>query len=37
MIETAMNPQVREGIRRAHQERGAAVRNAWLWLTRRGR
>ena len=33
MIETTTNPRIREGIARAHQERGEAMRKAFRWLT----
>jgi len=33
MIETPTNTRVRDGIARAHQERGAAMRQAFRWLT----
>jgi len=32
MYETTTSPRVREGIRRAHQERGEAVRKAFRWM-----
>ncbi len=35
MFETTTSPRIREGIQRAHHERGAALRNAIRWFTRR--
>lgn len=35
MFEMTTNTHVREGIARAHQERGEALRNAVRWFTRR--
>ncbi len=35
MLETTTQTRVRNGFRRAHEERGAALRNAVRWLTRR--
>jgi hypothetical protein len=35
MYETTTSPRIREGIQRAHQERGEALRNAIRWFTRR--
>ena len=32
MYETTTSPRVREGILRAHQERGEAVRKAFRWM-----
>ena len=37
MIETTTNPRVREGFRHAHEERAQVVRDAWAWLTGRGK
>ena len=33
MIETTTHARIREGINRAHQERGEAIRKAFRWLT----
>jgi len=32
MYETTTSPRIREGIRRAHQERAEAVRKAFRWM-----
>lgn len=32
MLETTTNPQVRDGIAKAHAERGLAIRHALAWL-----
>ncbi len=37
MFETTTNARIRQGFERAHAERGAALRNAWHWLTHRGK
>ncbi len=33
MIETTTDARIREGFNRAHEERGAAIRKAFRWLT----
>ncbi len=35
MHETTTSPRIREGIERAHQERGKALRNVVRWFTGR--
>ena len=32
MFETTTDPRIREGIARAHQERGEAFRKAFRWM-----
>lgn len=32
MFETSANPAIRQGLERAHAERGAALAGAWTWL-----
>ncbi len=32
MLETSAHPAIRQGLERAHAERGAALADAWNWL-----
>jgi hypothetical protein len=32
MFETSTSPRIREGIERAHKERGDAIRKAFRWM-----
>lgn len=32
MFETSADPRIRNGMLRAHEERGAALAQAWAWM-----